>query len=106
MIRITTQPQGSGTAVIVDGWVAETDLEELQRVRHSVVGRVALRLAGVGTCVPQGISLFQAWLDDAARLENASPFLDMVLRTRPPVTHAGPSPRTKPATRFPASTNS
>jgi len=79
MIRITTQSQGNHTVVTIDGQVAESDLKEIQRVRKSVNGEVALNLRGLDACAAGGVRVLRAWLDGGAQLQDATPFLRMIL---------------------------
>ncbi len=65
--------------ITIDGWLASSDFEELQRVRSSVTGEIALKLAGLHSCTSAGISLLQEWLDAGATLADATPFLRIVL---------------------------
>lgn len=80
MIRITTQRIDRGTVVTIDGRVEESDLEEIRRVRKSVKGRVALSLRGLDACAAGGIGLLRAWLGAGAKLQDATPFLEMTLK--------------------------
>ena len=80
VIRITTQATDRGTVVTIDGWVAESDLKEIRRVRESVKGRVALSLRGLNACAAGGVELLRAWLDAGANLQDATPFLEMILK--------------------------
>ncbi len=79
MIRITTQKRESRTAVTIDGQLAASDLEEVQRVRASVKGRAILSLGGLDTCSEEGIRLLKEWLAAGAQLESANPFVRMLL---------------------------
>ena len=80
MIRITTHPERSHTVVTIDGRLTAADFPEVRRARASIGGAVALDLAGLDTCVRDGIPLLQDWLDAGARLDAATPFLRMVLQ--------------------------
>jgi hypothetical protein len=80
MIRITTQNEKSGTIVTIDGQVAESDLGEIRRVRKSVTGAVVLNLRGLDECAAGGIRVLREWLDAGARLQSATPFLEMLLK--------------------------
>jgi hypothetical protein len=82
MIRITTHHEPSHTVVTIDGRLMAADLQALRRVRRSVHGVVALDLGGLDTCAQDGIRLLQDWLDAGARLDAATPFLQMVLQDR------------------------
>lgn len=80
LIRITTTTQAADTTVItIDGWLTGADLDEVRRIRALTQGHPALRLGGLDTCAPEGIRLLQDWLHEGAKLESASPFLQMVL---------------------------
>ena len=79
MIRITTQQQESHALVTIDGQLTATDVGEIRRVRDSVRGKVVLKLAGLSLCADEGIHLLRDWLRAGAHLENATPFLRMVL---------------------------
>jgi hypothetical protein len=80
LIRITTQSKGNRTLVTIDGQATESDVKEIQRVRKAVKGEVVLSLRGLDTCEPAGIRLLRAWLNAGARLQDATPFLEMVLK--------------------------
>ena len=83
VIRITTQTQASGTVLTIDGWLADADLSELRRIRELAQRQVVLRLCGLDACAPEGIRLLQDWLHEGAKLESASPFLQMILEPPP-----------------------
>lgn len=80
MIRITTQRQKKGTVVTIDGQLADSDLREIKRVRKRVKGKVFLDLRGLETSAVGGIRDLQVWLDAGARLQCATPFLEMILK--------------------------
>jgi hypothetical protein len=80
MIRVTTQVENSRTVVTIDGQLAASDVEEIQRVKASVKGKVVLRLAGLDTCTEEGVRLLKQWLNAGAQLENANPFLRMLFQ--------------------------
>lgn len=82
MIRITTSYKPSHTVVTIDGQLAASDLRAIRRMRQSVRGAVALDLGGLDACAKDGIRLLQDWLDAGAQLDNATPFLRMVLQDR------------------------
>jgi hypothetical protein len=82
MIRITTQSAGSRTVVTIDGHVAESDLKEIHRVRKSASGAVVLNLRGLDGCAAGGVRLLRAWLDGGAKLQDATPFLRMILESK------------------------
>ena len=94
MIRITTHHKPSHTMVTIEGRLTAADLRAIRRVRQAVRGAVALDLGGLDACARDGIRLLQDWLDAGARLDDATPFLRMVLQDRkaqdahaePPVT--------------------
>jgi hypothetical protein len=83
MIRITTQQEQVLTVVIIDGQVEEADVSEIQRVRTSLTGTVALKLSGVSGCVAEGVRLLRDWLAAGALLRDASLFLRMILESPP-----------------------
>jgi hypothetical protein len=80
MIRITTQKEKNATVVTIDGQVAESDLREIRRVRKSVAGAVVLNLRGLDACAVGGVWILREWLDAGARLQSATPFLEMILK--------------------------
>jgi hypothetical protein len=61
----------------------DSDLGEIRRVRKVLKGLVVLNLRGLDTCVPVGIWLLRDWLDAGARLQDATPFLEMALKDAP-----------------------
>lgn len=79
VIRITTQQETNGLIVTIDGQVEESDLREIRRVRKSAHGAVLLNLRGVDACAAGGVQLLRDWLDTGARLQDATPFLRMLL---------------------------
>ncbi len=84
MIRITTQRHQDHTVVIIDGRVAESDLKAIQRVRKALKGEVVLSLRGLAEGGPACIRLLRSWLDAGARLQDATPFLEMMLKDSKP----------------------
>ncbi len=80
MIRITTQTEGKRTIVTIDGQVAEADLKAIRRVRNSVTGAVLLNLRGLDACAVGGVRLLRDWLEAGAKLQNATPFMEMILK--------------------------
>jgi hypothetical protein len=80
VVRFTTHNDGDRTLVTIDGELVESDLKTLQRVRKSVEGAVVLELGGLSACAPGGVKILRTWLDSGARLQNATPFLQMVLK--------------------------
>jgi len=80
MIRITTEMKETGTVVTIDGQVAESDLGELRRMRKSLTGAVVLNLRGLDACAVGGVRILREWLDAGARLQCATPFLEMLLK--------------------------
>ena len=83
MIRITTQKEKNGTVVTIDGQVVESDLGEIRRVRKSVTGAVVLNLRGLDACAVGGVRILREWLDAGAQLQDANPFLQMILKDSP-----------------------
>ena len=79
VIRITTQQMKSRTVVTIAGQLAAPDLTEVRRVRASVRGKVILKLSGLDACIEEGIRLLQEWLHAGAQLDDATPFLRMML---------------------------
>ncbi len=80
MIRITTQKEKNGTVVTIDGQLADSDLREIQRARNSTKGTVDLNLRGLDACAVGGVRILREWLDAGARLQSATPFLEMILK--------------------------
>jgi len=80
MIRITTERKEKGTVVTIDGRLADSDLREIQQVRKSVTGEVFLDLRGLEECSAGEVRVLQEWLDAGARLQEANPFLHMILK--------------------------
>jgi len=80
VIRITTQKNETGTVVTIDGRVAESDLGEIRRVRKTVKGEVFLNLRGLEACAAGGVRALRLWLDAGAQLQDANPFLQMILK--------------------------
>jgi len=80
MIRITIQRKENATVVTIDGQVAESDLGAIRRVRKSIKGAVFLNLHGLSSCAFGGVRVLRDWLDAGARLQAATPFLEMILK--------------------------
>jgi hypothetical protein len=83
VIRITIRKVKNSTTVIIDGQVAEADLKEIRRVRKSIKGAVVLNLLGLDGCESGGIRFLQSWLDAGAQLQDATPFMRMLLTKQP-----------------------
>ena len=83
LIRITTERKDQGTVVTIDGQLAESDLGEVRRVRKTVKGAVLLNLRGLEVCAPGGVRDLRSWLEAGAQLQDANPFLQMVLKDAP-----------------------
>ena len=66
--------------VTIDGYVVDSDLGEIRRVRRSTKGPILLNLRGLTSCTGGGVQLLRAWLSAGARLQDATPFLEMLLR--------------------------
>lgn len=84
MIRITTRLEENCTIVTIDGQVAEADLDEIRRVRELVKGEVLLDLRGVKSCVTGGNRVLKDWLNAGAKLQAATPYLEMILNNSLP----------------------
>lgn len=82
VIRITIQPEKSNTVVTIAGQLAVPDLTEVRRIRASVPSKVILKLSGLDACAEEGTRLLREWLNAGAQLDNATPFLRMVLQDR------------------------
>ena len=80
VIRITTERNETGTVVTIDGQMAESDLGEIRRVRKSMKGDVFLNLRGLEACAAGGVRDLRAWLNAGAQLQDANPFLQMILK--------------------------
>jgi hypothetical protein len=83
MIRITTLKANNGTVVTIDGQLADSDLGEIRRVRKSMNGAVDLNLRGLDGCAAGGVRVLRDWLHAGARLQSATPFLQMLLKEPP-----------------------
>jgi hypothetical protein len=79
MIRIITQIEENATVVTIEGQVADSDLGEIQRVRESMTGAVFLNLRGVKSCAEGGARVLRDWLQAGAKLQAATPYLEMIL---------------------------
>jgi len=79
MIRIITQIEENCTTVTIEGQVAEADFGEIRRVRNSVKGEVFLNLRGVKSCSVGGARILRDWVDAGAKLQAATPYLEMIL---------------------------
>lgn len=83
LIRITTQTVGKRTIVTIDGQITELDLKAMRRVRNSVAGAVVLNLRGLNECAAGGVRFLRAWLEAGAKLQDANPFMEMILNDAP-----------------------
>jgi len=81
VIRITTQKQQSHTVISIDGELTTADMGEIRRIRKSVKGKVVLKLRGLNACAVEGIRVLRDWLDAGAKLRNATPFLQVMLKS-------------------------
>ncbi len=63
----------------IDGRLTEPDLKEIRRVRKSVEGAVALNLKGLDGCDAEGVRFLRSWLEAGAKLQDATPFMRMIL---------------------------
>jgi hypothetical protein len=79
VIRISTQEEESRTVVTIDGQLMKSDLKELHRIRGLLAGKVILSLRGLDACADDGIRLLRDWLRAGAQLQDASPYLRMML---------------------------
>jgi len=79
VVRITTQTEGKRTIVAIDGQMTEADLKEIQRVRNSITGAVVLNLRGLNACADDGVRFLRVWLAAGAKLQAATPFMEMIL---------------------------
>ena len=77
------QTSGNDTVVTIDGRATESDLGEIRRVRKALKGAVALKLRGLDVSAPVVIRLLRDWLNAGARLQDATPFLEMTLKDEP-----------------------
>jgi hypothetical protein len=84
LIRITTQTEGKLTIVTVDGQMTELDLKAIRRVRNSVPRAVVLNLRGLSACAVGGVHFLRAWLEAGAKLQDANPFMEMILKDSSP----------------------
>ena len=82
MIRISTRKENDCTAVTIDGQLTDSDLRELQRVRKTTKGKVILNLRELSMCAACGVQELLAWLDAGAQLQDATPFLWMILEKK------------------------
>lgn len=72
-----------GTIVRIDGRMASEDLMEVGQVRDSLTGTVYLNLGGLLTCPPEGFRELRSWLDAGACLQEATPYVRMMLESAP-----------------------
>ena len=79
MIRITTEMKGNFALITIDGQVEDADVSEIRRIRKSVQGEVFLNLLGVKSCTTSGSDFLRTWLDAGAKLQSATPCLEMIL---------------------------
>jgi hypothetical protein len=77
-----TPQEESHTVIIIDGQLMLADLGEIRRVRESAKGNVLLKLGGLNGCVDEGIRVLRDWLNAGARLDSATPFLQIMLEKR------------------------
>lgn len=80
VIRITTHTEAKLTIVTIDGQVEESDVKAIRRARNSVSGAVHLNLRGLDACALGGIRFLRDWLEAGAKLQNATPFMEMILK--------------------------
>ena len=91
MVRLTARLEDGTTVVTIDGRLESLDLDEVRRFRDSLSGSVVLELAGLDSCAEGGVRLLQDWVKAGARVDRATPFLRMLLDTRPSPAHGANS---------------
>ena len=84
MIRISVEKMKKHTIVTIDGRLTASDLQELRRVRNSVAGIMVLSLSGLDCSLDAGIQVLKEWLGAGARLQDATPYLRMILENGAP----------------------
>jgi hypothetical protein len=80
LIRFTTPAERNDAIVTMNGRATETDLGEIRRGAQTLKGPVALKLRGLDVYSPTCLRLLRAWLDAGVRLQDATPFLEMILK--------------------------
>jgi hypothetical protein len=83
VIRITTNVDEQRSIVAIAGQLTDSDVKEIRRVRKSISGEVLLSLRGLDTCSGSGITFLREWLGSGARLQDATPFLEIILQPPP-----------------------
>jgi hypothetical protein len=81
VIRITARKEQSHTVIAIDGELTTADIGEIRRIRKSVKGKVVLKLRGLNACAVEGIRVLRDWLNTGDKLSNATPFLQVMLKS-------------------------
>lgn len=82
MLRITAQPNGDTTRLVLEGRLVGESVVELQRVSRelSAQGRhIALDLVSLRFADAAGVRLLRELIDDSAELQRASAFVSALL---------------------------
>ena len=79
MFRITTHKKGDLTVVILDGRLADSDVEEIRRVLSSVEKPAELSLRGLEICDESAVEELRHWIAEGFTIQGASPFIRMLL---------------------------
>jgi hypothetical protein len=83
MFCITTQKMLDHTVVTLDGWLSDTDVEEVHRALSSVTGPTTLNLSDLETCSDKAAVELRRWIDAGATCSRATPFMKMLLASKP-----------------------
>jgi len=78
-LRITSEPAGSTTLVILSGRLAEDACVELERVVRDLAGDIRLDLGELRATDAAGLALLRRLRDRGMRLERMSPYMRLVL---------------------------
>ena len=78
-LRITSEPAGSTTLVLLSGRLGDGSCVELERVVRDLAGDIRLDLGELRTTDAAGLALLRRLRDSGMRLERMSPYMRLIL---------------------------
>jgi hypothetical protein len=80
-LRIVTRVAKTENALVLDGWLSGPEVAEFERVADSLGVPLQIDLAHVAGADSAGLAALRAQLARGAALTNATPYIDLLLRT-------------------------
>jgi len=78
-LRITSEPAGSTTLVLLSGRLGDGSCVELERVVRDLAGDIRLDLGELRATDAAGLALLRRLRDSGMRLERMSPYMRLIL---------------------------